>query len=94
MYLAGLLTIAFVALVIYLLVRNVDAIPQPVLRVLRYILIFGGSIELLFVFWVLGYVQSATGRCGISRSMISGSNNCPPSTSSRSGSTPGSGTTC
>ena len=56
MYLAGLLTIAFVALVIYLLVRNVDAIPQPALRVLGYFLIFGGSIELLFVFWVLGYV--------------------------------------
>ena len=56
MFVAGLVVIVFAGVLIFLLVSNVDVIPRPFLRILGYLLLGGGTIELLLLFWVLGYV--------------------------------------
>ena len=56
MLVAGIVAIAFVGLVIYLLVSNVDSLPKKFLKVLGYFLLCVSSVELLILFWVLVYV--------------------------------------
>lgn len=56
MLVAGLVTVVFVGLVIYLLVSNEDSLSQPFLKFLGYFLICVSTIELLILFWVLIYV--------------------------------------
>ncbi len=56
MLVAGLVGIAFVGLVVFLLVSNVELLPKPFLKFFGYCLIVGGSIELLVLFWILVYV--------------------------------------
>ncbi len=56
MLVAGMVTIAFVGLVIFALVSNVDSLSKPFLRFLGVFLLCASSIELLFLFWVLVYI--------------------------------------
>ncbi len=56
MLVAGMVTIAFVGLVIFLLVRSVDSLSKPFLRFLGVFLLCASSIELLILFWVLVYI--------------------------------------
>ncbi len=56
MLVAGMVTIAFVGLVIFLLVSSVDSLSKPFLRFLGVFLLCASSIELLILFWVLVYI--------------------------------------
>ena len=56
MLVAGMVTIAFVGLVIFLLVRSVDSLSKRFLRFLGVFLLCASSIELLILFWVLVYI--------------------------------------
>jgi len=56
MLVAGMVTIAFVGLVIFLLVRSVDSLSKPFLRFLGVFLLCASSLELLILFWVLVYI--------------------------------------
>ena len=56
MLVAGMVTIAFVGLVIFLLVSSVDSLSKPFLRFLGVFLLCASSIELLILFWVLLYI--------------------------------------
>jgi len=56
MLLAGMLAIAFVGLVIYLLVSNVDSISRKTLKILGYILLCVSTVELLILFWIFVYI--------------------------------------
>ena len=57
---AGLVVIVFMALLIFLLVSNVDSIPKPFLKILGYLLIVGSTIELAFLIWILVYIWNST----------------------------------
>ncbi len=56
MLVAGMVTIAFAGLVIFLLVSSVDSLSKPFLRFLGVFLLCASSIELLILFWVLVYI--------------------------------------
>ncbi len=56
MLVAGMVTIAFVGLVIFVLVSNVGSLSKRFLRFLGLFLLCASSIELLILFWVLVYV--------------------------------------
>ena len=56
MLVAGMVAIAFVGLVIFLLVSSVDSLSKPFLRFLGVFLLCASSIELLILFWVLVYI--------------------------------------
>ncbi len=56
MLVAGMVAIAFVGLVIFLLVSSVDSLPNQFLKVLGYFLLCASSVELLILFWVLAYI--------------------------------------
>jgi len=56
MLVAGLVTVVFVGLVIYLLVSNKGSLSKTFLKFLGYFLICVSTIELLILFWVLIYV--------------------------------------
>ena len=56
MFVAGLVVIILAGVLIFLLVSSVDSLPRPFLRIFGYLLLGGGTIELLLLFWVLGYV--------------------------------------
>ncbi len=56
MLVAGMVTIAFVGLVIFLLVSSVDSLSKPFLRFLGVFLLCASSIELLILCWVLVYI--------------------------------------
>ncbi len=56
MLVAGMVAIAFVGLVIFLLVRSVDSLSKRFLRFLGVFLLCASSIELLILFWVLVYI--------------------------------------
>jgi hypothetical protein len=55
-FVAGLVVIILAGVLIFLLVSSVDSLPRPFLRIFGYLLLGGGTIELLLLFWVLGYV--------------------------------------
>jgi len=55
MLVAGLVFIAFVGLLIFLLVSNAGSLPRPFLKYLGYFLLGGSSVELLLLIWVVGY---------------------------------------
>ena len=59
MLVAGLVIVTGVGLLIYLLVSNVDSLPKPFLRILGYFLIGAGTIEVLFLVWVLVYIWAS-----------------------------------
>jgi hypothetical protein len=56
MLVAGMAGLAFVGLVIFLLVSNVDSLSRQFLRGIGYFLLFVSSVELLVLFWVLVYI--------------------------------------
>ena len=56
MLIAGLVVIAIVGLVIFLLVSNVDYLSSRFLKFLGYFLIGASSLELLILFWVLIFI--------------------------------------
>ncbi len=56
MFAAGLLTIVFFGLIVVVMVSNVDSMSKVFLKYFGYYLIFTSTIELLFLFWVLGYI--------------------------------------
>ncbi len=56
MLVAGIVTIAFAGLVIFLLVSSVDSLSKPFLRFLGVFLLCASSIELLILFWVFVYI--------------------------------------
>ena len=56
MLVAGMVTIAVVGLVIFVLVSNVGSLSKRFLRFLGLFLLCASSIELLILFWVLVYV--------------------------------------
>jgi hypothetical protein len=56
MLIAGMVGIAFLGLVIFLLVSNVDSLSRQFLRGIGYFLLFVSSLELLVLFWVLVYI--------------------------------------
>jgi len=56
MLVAGIVAIVGFGLVIYLLVSNVDSIPEQFLKFLGYFLLCASSVELLILFWVLVYI--------------------------------------
>ena len=56
MLVAGLGTMAFFGLIVYLMVRYVDSMSKTFLKYFGYYLLIGSTIELLFLFWILGYV--------------------------------------
>ena len=56
---AGLVVVTGTGLLIYLLVSNVDSLPQSFLRILGYFLIGVSTIEALFIVWVLAYIWSS-----------------------------------
>ena len=56
MLVAGMAGLAFVGLVIFLLVSNVDSLSRQFLRGIGYFLLFVSSLELLVLFWVLVYI--------------------------------------
>jgi len=56
MLIAGMVGIAFLGLVIFLLVSNVDSLSRRFLRGIGYFLLFVSSLELLVLFWVLVYI--------------------------------------
>ena len=56
MFVAGLVVVTGTGLLIYLLISNVDSLPQSFLRILGYILIGVSTIEALFIVWVLTYI--------------------------------------
>ncbi len=56
MLVAGMVTIAFAGLVIFLLVSNVDSLSKRFLRFLGIFLLCASSIEMLILFWVLVYI--------------------------------------
>ncbi len=59
MFVAGLVVVTGTGLLIYLLVSNVDSLPQSFLRILGYFLIGVSTIEALFIVWVLTYIWSS-----------------------------------
>ncbi len=59
MLVAGLVVVTGTGLLIYLLVSNVDSLPQSFLRILGYFLIGVSTIEALFIVWVLTYIWSS-----------------------------------
>jgi hypothetical protein len=59
MLLAGMLGLAFVGLVIYLLVSNVDSISKQSLKIIGYFLLCVSAVELLILFWVLVYIATS-----------------------------------
>jgi hypothetical protein len=56
MLVAGMVGIAFLGLVIYLLVSNVDSLSKRFLRIIGYFLLCVSALELLILSWVLVYV--------------------------------------
>ena len=56
MLVAGLFAIAFFGLIVWLLVSNADALPKAFLKYLGYYILFGSTVEMLLLFWVLGYI--------------------------------------
>ncbi len=56
MLVAGMVGIAFLGLVIFLLVSNVDSLSNRFLKILGYFLLCVSALELLVLFWVLVYV--------------------------------------
>jgi hypothetical protein len=56
MLVAGLVGIAFLGLVIFLLVSNVDSLSKRFLRIIGYFLLCVSALELLILSWVLVYV--------------------------------------
>ena len=56
MLVAGMVGIAFLGLVIFLLVSNVDSLSNRFLKILGYFLLCVSTLELLILFWVLIYV--------------------------------------
>jgi len=56
MLVAGMVGIAFLGLVIFLLVSNVDSLSKQFLRGVGYFLLCVSSLELLVLFWVLVYI--------------------------------------
>ncbi len=59
MLVAGLVVVTGTGLLIYLLVSNVNSLPQSFLRILGYFLIGVSTIEALFIVWVLSYIWSS-----------------------------------
>ncbi len=59
MLVAGLVVIAFVGLVVYVLVSNVGSLPKAFLKFLGYFLLCVSSVELLILFWVLVYITNS-----------------------------------
>ena len=56
MLVAGMAGLAFLGLVIFLLVSNVDSLSRQFLSGLGYFLLFVSTLELLVLFWVLVYI--------------------------------------
>ena len=56
MLVAGMAGLAFVGLIIFLLVSNVDSLSRQFLRGIGYFLLFVSTLELLVLFWVLVYI--------------------------------------
>jgi hypothetical protein len=56
MLVAGMVGIAFLGLVIFLLVSNVDSLSKRFLRIIGYFLLCVSALELLILSWVLVYV--------------------------------------
>lgn len=56
MLVAGMVGIAFLGLVIFLLISNVDSLSGQFLKILGYFLLCVSTLELLILFWVLIYV--------------------------------------
>jgi hypothetical protein len=56
MLVAGTVGIAFLGLVIFLLVSNVDSLSKRFLRIIGYFLLCVSALELLILSWVLVYV--------------------------------------
>ena len=53
---AGLVVIAFVVLLIYLLVHNADTLSKSFLRIFGYFLICVSTIEVLILGWIFVYI--------------------------------------
>ncbi|MDX2411878.1 MAG: hypothetical protein QNK34_07975 [Woeseiaceae bacterium] len=56
MLVAGMVGIAFLGLIIFLLVSNVDSLSRQFLKILGYFLLCVSALELLILLWVLVYV--------------------------------------
>ncbi len=56
MLVAGLTVIVFAGLFIFLLVSNVDSLPNPFLKFLGYLFLIVSSVELLILLWVFIYI--------------------------------------
>jgi len=51
-----MVAIAFVALVIFLLVSNVDSLPKRFLKIFGYFLLSVSFVELVIFFWIFVYI--------------------------------------
>ena len=56
MLVAGMVSIVFVVLAIFLLVSNADSLNKKFLKFFGYFLLGASSVELLILFWVLVYI--------------------------------------
>jgi hypothetical protein len=56
MLVAGTVGIAFLGLVIFLLVSNVDSLSRQFLKIIGYLLLCVSSLELLILFWIFVYI--------------------------------------
>jgi hypothetical protein len=56
MLIAGMIAIAFVGLIIFLLLSNVDSLSKRFLKILGYFLLCVSIVELLILFWIFVYI--------------------------------------
>jgi hypothetical protein len=56
MLIAGLVAFGFLALLMYLLISNISALPKFLLKYLGYFLLFISALELLLLIWVLIFI--------------------------------------
>ncbi len=56
MLVAGLGAMAFFGLIVYLMVHYVDSMSKTFLKYFGYYLLVTSTLELLFLFWILGYI--------------------------------------